>query len=58
MSWEELLIGQSVSVLVQLARDPKGRGRWRKAMLKIFREIARAFRDDEEFAAVMSEVAH
>jgi len=39
----------AVNVLIQLARDPNGRGKWRKALLKIFREIGRAFKDDAEF---------
>lgn len=47
----DFLITMAVSVLVQLARDPNGRGKWRKALLKVFREIANAFPNDVEFQA-------
>lgn len=48
----DFLITMAVSVLVQLARDPKGRGKWRAALLKVFREIAKAFPNDTDFIAV------
>lgn len=46
---EDMLINMGVSALIALARDPNKRGRWRKAMLKVFVEITRAFKDDAEF---------
>jgi len=49
----DFIISMAVSVIIQLARDPKGRGKWRKALLKVFREIASAFRDDNEFQMVV-----
>lgn len=47
---DDILIPLGVNTLVQLARDPKRRGKWRKALLKIFIAIAIAFKDDAEFA--------
>lgn len=41
-----------VSALIAIARDPNGKGKWRSALLKVFREIARAFSDDADFLAV------
>jgi hypothetical protein len=55
MTWQDIVIGYAVNTLISVIRDPKGRGKWRKALLKIFAEIARAFRDDAEFAAAVSE---
>lgn len=49
---EDILISLGVNALVTIARDPKGRGKWRKALLKVFREIAKGFSGDQEFASV------
>lgn len=43
------IISMAVNAMVQLARDKSSRSKWRKALLKVFREIAIAFRDDAEF---------
>lgn len=48
---EDMLIGMGVNVLITLARDPSKRGKWRKALLKVFVEITRAFKQDAEFLA-------
>lgn len=53
----DFLIPMAVSVLVQLARDKNGRGKWRAALLKVFREIAKAFPDDTQALMVGSEKA-
>lgn len=52
----DFLITMAVSVLIELARDPKGRGKWRKALLKVFTVIATAFRSDAEFQHAFEEV--
>lgn len=52
----DMLISMGVSALIMIARDKQGRGKWRKALLKVFREIAVAFRDDSDFQAVVKEV--
>jgi hypothetical protein len=46
---QDMLISMAISVLVQLARDPNSRGKWRKALLKVFVEITRAFKTDSDF---------
>jgi hypothetical protein len=53
---EDVLISLGVNAIVTIARDPKGRGKWRKALLKVFREIAKAFSADAEFQAVAESV--
>ena len=42
------MISLAVNTLIHLARDPQRRGKFRKALLKVFREIAIAFKDDAE----------
>lgn len=46
------VITLGINALVQLSRDPSGRSRWRKALMKVLREIARAFADDDEFRSI------
>jgi hypothetical protein len=50
---QDLVIGMAVNVLIQLVRDPNSRSKWRKALLKVFREIAIAFKDDAELTSVI-----
>ena len=52
----EWVISLAVSTMIGLARDKNGRGKWRKALLKVFREISIAFREDAEFSAAFEEV--
>jgi len=47
------IIRFAIGELIAIAKDAKGRGKWRKALLKVFREIAAGFRDDAEFQDVM-----
>lgn len=49
---QDLIIGMAVNVLIQLVRNNKEKTKWRAALLKVFREIAKAFSFDEEFATV------
>lgn len=42
-------INLAVGVIIQMVRDGTIRGKYRSALLKIFREIARAFAQDTEF---------
>lgn len=51
----EWMIPLAINTLIQIARDPKTHGKWRKALLKVFREIARAYKNDAEFTAVAEE---
>lgn len=53
---QDWMIRLAIGTLIELARDPNGRGKWRKALLKVFREIAIAFRDDAEFASAHESV--
>lgn len=53
---QDMLISMGINVLITLVRDPKGRGKWRKALLKVFREIAIAFRQDADFQSAFEEV--
>jgi hypothetical protein len=46
---QDLLIGMGVNVLLQVLQDPNSKAKWRRALLKVFREIARAFSTDKEF---------
>lgn len=47
----DFVIGMAVSVMVQLVRNPSIRGKWKAAILKVFREIAINFKDDPAFKA-------
>lgn len=47
------MIPLAINVMINLARDKQNRGKWRKALLKVFSEIAIAFRDDVAFQAVV-----
>jgi len=49
------MVSLAVNVLIQIARDPSQNSRWRKALLKVFKEIGRAFATDDAFADVMRE---
>lgn len=51
--WQDIVIGMAINTLVTLARDKQGRGKYRKALLKVFTEIVRAFRSDAEFVGVV-----
>jgi len=53
---EELIIGVAVNKLVQLARNKSERSKWRRALLKVFIEISKAFKDDAEFAKAHDDV--
>lgn len=48
----EQLLPLAVSVLMVILRDPRIKGKARPALLKIFREIAFQFVNDEEFQIV------
>ena len=50
------VISMGVNALVELARDPTRHSKWRKAMLKVFKEIAAAFKDDAAFEDVASDM--
>lgn len=50
----ELYITMGVAVVLQVLRDPRLKQTWRRALLKIFKEIATQFRDDPDFAAVIN----
>ena len=47
------VVSMGINAIIEIARgDGRSRSKWRKALLKVFREIARAFKDDVEFAQV------
>lgn len=48
---DDILIPLAINTLVQLARQPGKRSKFRKQLLKVFVEIAKAFKNDAEFAA-------
>jgi hypothetical protein len=49
----EFYVNLAVSVILQMLQDGVLRGKFRRALLKIFRAIALQFREDPEFLAVM-----
>lgn len=49
---EDIWINIGVSALLAVLNDPTKRGRWRKAILKIFRVAALSFQNDEDFRNV------
>lgn len=49
------MIPLAINALIQIARDGKAKSKWRKALLKVFREIARSFSADADFADVVKE---
>jgi hypothetical protein len=40
-----------------MLKSKKDASKWRRAMLKIFRAIGEAYKNDQEFSAAASEVA-
>lgn len=55
------VISLGISALLNVIRNNTERSRWRKALLKLFREIAVSMESDEEFqdvARLMRKVDH
>lgn len=48
----DFYITLAISVLLQVIRDPKVNFKFKRALLKIFKEIAIQFGTDPEFSAV------
>lgn len=48
---EDILINLGVGALLAILSDPSKRGRWRRAILKIFRAASVHFKDDADFRA-------
>jgi hypothetical protein len=47
--WQDIAIGSAINLLINLARSKESKGKWRKALLKVFTEVARSFKGDAEF---------
>lgn len=54
MDWKDILISQAIATVIAIASDPAGKGKWRKALLKVFKKIAAAYSADAEFQSVLS----
>lgn len=48
MDWKEILMAQAISTVIAIARSSEGKGKFRPAMMKVFREIARNIATDAE----------
>lgn len=46
---EDILIPLGVNAVISMLRAGKTKSKWRAAMLKVFVEIGKAFRSDEDF---------
>jgi len=46
---ENWMFSLGISALIEVARSAVKKPEQRKALLKVFRELARAFKDDREF---------
>lgn len=56
MDWKDVLITQAISTVIAIAKTSDGRGKFRPALLKVFKTIAAAFREDDDFAIVVDSV--
>jgi len=50
----EWYIDIGFAVLIRLLKERRETNKWRRAFLKLFKAIADAYRNDEEFAAMMA----
>lgn len=48
MDWKEILIAQAITTVIAIAKSGDGKGKFRPAMMKIFREIARNIATEQE----------
>lgn len=48
MDWKEILIAQAITTVISIARTGDGKGKFRPAMMKVFREIARNIATEQE----------
>ena len=40
MDWKDILIGNAVNTVIAIAQSGEGKGKFRKALMKLFRVIA------------------
>lgn len=52
MDWKDVLITQAISTVIAIAKSSDGKGKFRKALMKVFNTIATQIASDAEIAAL------
>lgn len=56
MDWKDILIAQAITTVISIAKSGDGKGKFRPALLKIFRTIAQQVATEAEVADVLKSV--
>lgn len=48
MDYKDILMGSAINTVIQIAQAGDGKSKWRKALMKVFREIARNVATEQE----------
>lgn len=56
MDWKEILIAQAITTVISIAKSGDGKGKFRPAMMKVFREIARNIATEAEMRDLLAPV--
>ena len=56
MDWRDILIAQAITTVIAIAKSGDGKGKFRPALLKVFRTIAQQVATEAEIAEVLRTV--
>lgn len=56
MDWKEILIAQAITTVISISKSGDGKGKFRPAMMKVFREIARNIATEAEMRDLLAPV--
>lgn len=54
MDWREILIMQAITTVIAIAKSGDGKGKFRPALMKVFRTISALVATDAEIAEVFN----
>lgn len=55
MNWQDILIQQAITTVIAIASSSDGKGKFRRALLKVFRTIAQQVATVEELQNALTE---
>jgi len=54
MDWKDILIGQAINTVINIAQSGEGKGKFRRALMKVFRTIAASVATEAEVRALLT----
>lgn len=56
MDYKDILMGSAINTVIQIAQAGDGKSKWRRALMKVFREIARNIATEAEIRDLLAPV--